>query len=56
MAEVKTKIKAVLFDMGNVLLFFDARRSSKAFSEALGVDESVLWEAFFIFGRRRFLI
>ncbi len=41
-------IKAILFDMGNVLIFFDAKRSSKAFSEAVGVPEDKIWQAFFI--------
>ena len=41
-------IKAVLFDMGNVLIHFDARKSVKAFAEALGVTEEQLWEGFFI--------
>ena len=45
----KTKtIKAILFDMGNVLIFFDAKRSSKAFSEAVGVPEDKIWKTFFI--------
>ena len=43
-----SKIKAILFDLGNVLVFFDARRSSKAFSEAVGVPEDKIWETFFI--------
>jgi len=41
-------IKAILFDMGNVLLFFNARVSAKAFSEASGLSEEEIWEAFFI--------
>ena len=41
-------IKAILFDMGNVLIFFDAKRSSKAFSEAVGVPEDKIWQTFFI--------
>ncbi len=41
-------IKAILFDMGNVLLFFNARISSKAFSEATGLSEEEIWELFFI--------
>ena len=44
---VKT-IKALLFDMGNVLLFFNAKISSKAFSEATGLSEEEIWELFFI--------
>jgi len=41
-------IKALLFDMGNVLIFFDAKRSSKAFAEAVGVTEDKVWQTFFI--------
>lgn len=41
-------IKAILFDMGNVLIFFDAKRSSKAFSETVGVPEDHIWKTFFI--------
>ena len=44
----KVRIKALLFDMGNVLLFFDARRSSKAFSKLVGVPEEKVWNIFFI--------
>ena len=43
-----TNIKAILFDMGNVLIFFDAKRSSKAFSEAVGVPEDKIWQTFFV--------
>lgn len=43
-----SKIKAILFDMGNVLIFFDAKRSSKAFSEAVGAPEDKIWQAFFV--------
>ncbi len=49
---MKTKphaqVKAILFDMGNVLVFFDAKRSSKAFSEAVGVPEDKVWKTFFV--------
>lgn len=41
-------IKAILFDMGNVLLFFNARISSKSFSEATGLSEDEIWELFFV--------
>lgn len=44
----KLDIRALLFDMGNVLLFFDARRSSKAFAEMVGVQEDKVWNLFFI--------
>ena len=41
-------IKAIMFDLGNVLVFFDAKRSSHAFSQALGMPEDEVWKAFFI--------
>ncbi len=41
-------IKAILFDMGNVLLFFNARISSKAFAQATGLTEEEIWEQFFV--------
>lgn len=41
-------IKAVLFDMGNVLLFFNARIAAKALAEATGLAEGDIWELFFI--------
>ena len=46
--EQNSKIKAIMFDMGNVLIFFDAKRSSKAFSEAVGVPEDKIWQTFFV--------
>ena len=44
----QAQTKAILFDMGNVLYFFDAKRSSKAFSEAVGVPEDKVWKTFFV--------
>ncbi len=41
-------VKAILFDMGNVLLFFNAKISSRAFSDAVGLPEEKVWELFFI--------
>ncbi|MBI4395350.1 MAG: HAD family phosphatase [Candidatus Omnitrophica bacterium] len=41
-------IKSLLFDMGNVLVFYDAKRASKAFSEAVGAPEDKIWQTFFI--------
>ena len=48
MMKQKPDIRAILFDMGNVLISFDAKRSVRAFSELLGVPAEKLWEAFFI--------
>ena len=44
----KLDIRALLFDMGNVLIFFDAKRSSRAFAEAVGVPEDKIWQTFFV--------
>ncbi len=41
-------IKSILFDLGNVLLLYDARKSARAFAKALQVPEEKLWEGFFI--------
>ncbi|MBI1978283.1 MAG: HAD family phosphatase [Candidatus Omnitrophica bacterium] len=40
-------IKAILFDLGNVLVFFDPRRSSSAFAKAVGIPEDEIWKLFF---------
>lgn len=41
-------IRAIMFDLGNVLLFFNAKISSKAFSKATGLPEEQLWQLFFV--------
>ncbi len=41
-------IKAIMFDMGNVLLFFNAKVASRAFAETVGIPEEKVWEYFFI--------
>ncbi len=42
------EIKAVIFDMGNVLINFNARKSAKAFAKACKVSFDKVWEHFFI--------
>ena len=48
MKKLKAPIKAVIFDLGNVLLNYDARKSAKRFSKACGVPLVRLWIHFFI--------
>ena len=42
------EIKAIIFDLGNVLLNFDARKSAKCFARACKVPFNKVWEHFFI--------
>ncbi len=44
----KTAIKAVIFDLGNVLLNFNAKKSAKRFAKACEVPFDKVWEHFFI--------
>ena len=44
----KPLIKAVLFDLGNVLLNYDAAKAAKQFSKNCGVPLLKVWEHFFI--------
>ncbi len=44
---MKNKIKALFFDLGNVLVMFDAGRALKKFSKAFHVSEEVLWKELF---------
>ncbi len=46
--EAKPEIKAVIFDLGNVLLNFNARKSAKRFAKACKVSFNEVWEHFFI--------
>lgn len=48
MKEAKPEIKAVIFDLGNVLLNFNAKKSAKAFAKACKVPFNTVWEHFFI--------
>jgi glucose-1-phosphatase len=43
----KAKIKAVIFDMGNVILNFDAKKSARRFSRDCKVPLSLVWDHFF---------
>ncbi len=48
MQSQKTAVQAVIFDLGNVLIKFDARVSSRAFAEMINIPEEEIWKAFFI--------
>ena len=41
------KIKAVIFDMGNVILNFDAKKSARRFARDCKVPMSLVWDHFF---------
>ncbi len=43
----KTKIKSVIFDMGNVLLNYDAKKAAKRFSQGCKVPIIKVWIHFF---------
>ena len=45
---MRPEIKAVLFDLGNVLVKFDARLSCRAFAETCHCSEEEVWKAFFV--------
>ena len=48
MSRLKTmKIKAVIFDLGNVLLNYNAKKSARRFSKACKVPMTKVWEHFF---------
>ena len=44
---LKTPIKAVIFDLGNVLLHFDAYKAARQFAKACGVPLMKVWLHFF---------
>lgn len=43
----KMKIKAIIFDLGNVLLNYDAKKSARQFSKACRVPVQKVWGHFF---------
>ena len=43
-----TEIKAVIFDLGNVLVNYDIKKASRRFSEAGGISELRIWAHFFL--------
>ena len=48
MKKEKPEIKAVIFDLGNVLLNFNAKKSAKRFAKNCKVPFDKVWEHFFI--------
>ncbi|HNX68062.1 MAG TPA: HAD family phosphatase [Candidatus Omnitrophota bacterium] len=42
------KIKAVIFDLGNVLVNYDVKKAAKRFSEAGGISKLRIWAHFFL--------
>ena len=47
MKKMKTPIKAILFDMGNVLLRYDACKAANQFAKACKVPRLKVWLHFF---------
>ncbi len=41
-------IKAVIFDLGNVLINYDVKRAARRFSEAGGISQIRIWAHFFL--------
>jgi putative hydrolase of the HAD superfamily len=42
------EIKAVIFDLGNVLINYDVKRAARRFSEAGGISQMRIWAHFFL--------
>ncbi len=42
------KIKAVIFDLGNVLVNYDVRKAARRFSKAGGISQVRIWAHFFL--------
>lgn len=48
MARRGSDIKAVIFDLGNVLVNYDVKKASRRFSEAGGIPQFRIWAHFFL--------
>jgi len=48
MNEDRSKIKAVIFDLGNVLVNYDVKKAARRFSEAGGISQLRIWAHFFL--------
>jgi putative hydrolase of the HAD superfamily len=48
MKNQNTKIKAVIFDLGNVLVNYDVKKAARRFSEAGGISQLRIWAHFFL--------
>ena len=44
----KPKIKAVIFDLGNVLVNYDVKKAARRFSKAGGISQFRIWVHFFL--------
>ena len=42
------EIKAVIFDLGNVLVNYDVKKAARRFSEAGGISQARIWAHFFL--------
>ncbi len=43
-------IKAVIFDLGNVLVNYDVQKAARRFSKAFGISRFAVWKHFFLSG------
>lgn len=43
-------IKAVIFDLGNVLVNYDVNKAARRFSKAFGISQFAVWKHFFLSG------
>jgi putative hydrolase of the HAD superfamily len=48
MKDSTSQIKAVIFDLGNVLVNYDVKKASRRFSEAGGISQLRIWAHFFL--------
>ncbi len=48
MQKKKSEIKAVIFDLGNVLVNYDVEKAARRFSEASGLTPKEIWRRFFL--------
>jgi glucose-1-phosphatase len=46
--QTSAKIKAVIFDLGNVLVNYDVEKAAKCFSAASGLSTREIWKRFFL--------
>ncbi|OQA58196.1 MAG: Alpha-D-glucose-1-phosphate phosphatase YihX [Candidatus Omnitrophica bacterium ADurb.Bin277] len=48
MEKKSLRVKAVIFDLGNVLVNYDAKKAARRFSEAGGISQTRIWAHFFL--------
>ena len=44
---MSSAFRGIFFDLGNVLVMFDARRAARKFSNIFGITEQALWKELF---------